>query len=235
MAYDPIKAHEYYMKYRKKGLLKGRKKGKAKTSKKSTKKTSTKKQSLLGLSTAGLNDTGKMQWAMAKDNLTKQMNTALAKATTDEEKQKIRSDYQNKALAELQKIKADPSMAQAKKASTKGSAGKSSSKGSSGGSSGGTSKSTNTAKSATKGKVSSSNGKMLRSYAPKSGGSSSGTKQTGLTEEQKQIREQMVQSANEMVSSIRERMRDMSTSEKAEAKKTLRTIADELRKRIRKV
>lgn len=231
MAYDPIKAHEYYMKYRKKGLLKGRKKGKAKTSKKSTKKTSTKKQSLLGLSTAGLNDTGKMQWAMAKDNLTKQMNTALAKATTDEEKQKIRSDYQNKALAELQKIKADPSMAQAKKASTKGSAGKSSSKGSSGG----VSKSTNTAKSATKGKVSSSNGKMLRSYAPKSGGSSSGTKQTGLTEEQKQIREQMVQSANEMVSSIRERMRDMSTSEKAEAKKTLRTIADELRKRIRKV
>ena len=231
MAYDPIKAHEYYMKYRKKGLLKGRKKGKAKTSKKSTKKTSTKKQSLLGLSTAGLNDTGKMQWAMAKDNLTKQMNTALAKATTDEEKQKIRSDYQNKALAELQKIKADPSMAQAKKASTKGSAGKSSSKGSSGG----TSKSTNTAKSATKGKVSSSNGKILRSYAPKSGGSSSGSKQTGLTEEQKQIREQMVQSANEMVSSIRERMRDMSTSERAEAKKTLRTIADELRKRIRKV
>ena len=227
MAYDPIKAHEYYMKYRKKGLLKGRKKGKAKTSK----KTSTKKQSLLGLSTAGLNDTGKMQWAMAKDNLTKQMNTALAKATTDEEKQKIRSDYQNKALAELQKIKADPSMAQAKKASTKGSAGKSSSKGSSGG----TSKSTNTAKSATKGKVSSSNGKILRSYAPKSGGSSSGSKQTGLTEEQKQIREQMVQSANEMVSSIRERMRDMSTSERAEAKKTLRTIADELRKRIRKV
>ena len=231
MAYDPIKAHEYYMKYRKKGLLKGRKKGKAKTSKKSSKKTSTKKQSLLGLSTAGLNDTGKMQWAMAKDNLTKQMNTALAKATTDEEKQKIRSDYQNKALAELQKIKADPSMAQAKKASTKGSAGKSSSKGSSGG----TSKSTNTAKSATKGKVSSSNGKILRSYAPKSGGSSSGSKQTGLTEEQKQIREQMVQSANEMVSSIRERMRDMSTSERAEAKKTLRTIADELRKRIRKV
>ena len=121
MAYDPIAAHEYYIKYRKKGLLKGRKKGKKKniTSKKRGRKSSTKKQNLIGLSTGGLNDSGKMQWAMAKESLTTQMNADLAKAKTDQEKQQIRHAYQNKALQELQKIKSDPSAAKQKATSSK--------------------------------------------------------------------------------------------------------------------
>ena len=121
MAYDPVAAHEYYIKYRKKGLLKGRKKGKKKTttSKKKGKKSSVKKQKLVGLSTGGLNDSGKMQWAMAKESLTTQMNADLAKAKTDQEKQQIRQAYQNKALQELQKIKSDPSMAKQKTTSSK--------------------------------------------------------------------------------------------------------------------
>jgi hypothetical protein len=119
MAYDAQKAHEYYMKYRKKGLKKGRKTG---TRKKSS---SQKKESLVGLSTGGLNDSGKMAWAMKKKELQNQMNVDLAKARTPEERAKIQNDYQSKALAELQKMKSDPSTAKAKKASTgsRGSAG----------------------------------------------------------------------------------------------------------------
>lgn len=126
MVYDPIKAHEYYLKYRKKGLLKGRKKGKGKA------KTSTKKikqESLVGLSTGGLNDNGKMLWAMKKKELQAEMNAKLAKATDPADRKEIMEDYQSKALQELQKIKSDPHNATAKKESaTKG--GKSSSSGS---------------------------------------------------------------------------------------------------------
>lgn len=109
MAYDPVKAHEYYEKYRKKGLKKGRKKGKKKNT-----SSKVKKQNLLGLSTSGLNDAGKMNWAMAKKDLQDQMNADLAKATTDEQKAEIRADYQGKALKALQDMKKDPSFAQAK-------------------------------------------------------------------------------------------------------------------------
>ena len=131
MAYDPVKAHEYYEKYKKKGLKKGRKKG--------TKKAKKGKQTnLVGLSTGGLNDEGKMQWAMAKEKLKNEMNAAMSKAKTQEEKDKIRAEYQNKALAELSRMKSDSATAKPKKekvaknsskASSKGS--KSSSKGSS--------------------------------------------------------------------------------------------------------
>lgn len=129
MAYDPVAAHEYYIKYRKKGLLKGRKKGKKKTttSKKRGRKSAAKKQNLIGLSTGGLNDTGKMQWAMAKESLTTQMNQALSKAKTDQEKLQIRQEFQNKALEQLQKIKSDPSAAKQKATSTKSSGSKKSS------------------------------------------------------------------------------------------------------------
>lgn len=104
MAYDPVKAHEYYEKYRKKGLKKGRKKGKAKQT------------SLVGLSTAGLNDSGKMQWALTKESLQTEMNKALSEASSDEEKAKIRADFQNRALQALQGMKSDSSYAKPKKA-----------------------------------------------------------------------------------------------------------------------
>lgn len=126
MAYDPVKAHEYYINYRKKGLKKGRKKGKGKAAK-------TPKSSLVGLGTAGLNDAGKMQWAMLKKELNEQMNAELDGVTDIQQRKDIISKYQNQALAALQKIKADPSYATPKK--TRASSGGSSSKKSSGGSS----------------------------------------------------------------------------------------------------
>lgn len=129
MAYDPVKAHEYYLQFKKKGLKKGRKKGKKKATAKKGKQTN-----LVGLSNSGLNDAGKMQWAMTKEKLKNEMNVAMSKAKTQEEKDKIRSEYQNKALAELSRMKSDSATAKAKKekaakSSSKGS--KSSSKGSS--------------------------------------------------------------------------------------------------------
>ena len=107
MAYDPVKAHEYYMQYRKQGKKKGRKKGKGKT-------TSAKKTSLIGLSTAGLNDNGKMQWALKKKTLQDELNEKLAKTTDPNERKELVEDYQSKALNELRKIKSDPNMATAK-------------------------------------------------------------------------------------------------------------------------
>lgn len=116
MAYDAAKAHEYYMKYRKKGLKKGRKKGKGKA----------KTTNLVGLSSAGLNDAGKMQAAMIKEKIKKEMNAALSKAKTDVEKQKIREEYQQKALNEISKLKTNSQYAKAK--ATKSSSGSKSSK-----------------------------------------------------------------------------------------------------------
>lgn len=119
MAYDPVKAHEYYINYRKKGLKKGRKKGKGKT-------TSTKKSSLVGLGTGGLNDSGKMQWALRKQELQEEMNAMLDGVTDLDERKKIITDFQNQALKELQQLKADPTYATPKKASSSKSSGGSS-------------------------------------------------------------------------------------------------------------
>lgn len=119
MAYDPVKAHEYYINYRKKGLKKGRKKGKGKTTK-------TPKSSLVGLGTAGLNDAGKMQWAMLKKELNEQMNAELDGVTDIQQRKDIISRYQNQALAALQKIKADPGYATPKKAKASSGSSKSS-------------------------------------------------------------------------------------------------------------
>lgn len=125
MAYDPVKAHEYYIKYRKKGLKKGRKKGSGSSSTTST------KSSLVGLGTAGLNDTGKMQWAMLKRDLQDEMNAKLKGITDADERKKIITEYQNRALQSLQKIKADPTLAAPKKASSGSGSGRSSGGGSS--------------------------------------------------------------------------------------------------------
>ena len=127
MAYDPVKAHEYYINYRKKGLKKGRKKGKGKV----------KTVSLLGTSTANLNDEGKIQAALIKEKLKKEMNEALKKATTDEEKEKIRVEYSRKAAKQLAALRSDPKYAKPKAAkkttgNSKSSSSKSSKKSSSG-------------------------------------------------------------------------------------------------------
>lgn len=121
MAYDAAQAHEYYIKYRKKGLKKGRKTGT--TKKKSTSKKSTRTISLVGLSTSGLNDNGRMQAALIKEDLKNEMNEAMGKAKTLEERGAIRQQYQQRALAEIQKLKSNPSYATEKKTSTKSSSG----------------------------------------------------------------------------------------------------------------
>lgn len=127
MAYDKQKAHEYYMQYRKKGLKKGRKKG---TGKKKT-GAKAKKTSLLAQTTSGLNDSGKIQAALVKEKLTAEMNAALSKATTQEEKDAIRVEYSQKAQQEIASLKNNPEYAQAKKEKLKSSTGKKSSGGSS--------------------------------------------------------------------------------------------------------
>lgn len=129
MAYDPVKAHEYYMKYKKKGLLKGRKKSSKKSSSKS-KKSKTKTQNLVGISSSGLNSDGAIEAAFIKERLKTEMNAALAKATTDEEKLAIRKQFSQKANAEIAKLKADPKYAKqsaSKTTKTKSESGKSSS------------------------------------------------------------------------------------------------------------
>ena len=115
MAYDPVKAHEYYEKYRKKGLKKGRKRGtgrkKVSSGRRGRRKKAAaqkiKKESLIGLSNSGLNEAGKMQWAMQKKELQEKMNAELQAASSDEQKAEIRERYQNQALESLMKIKTD--------------------------------------------------------------------------------------------------------------------------------
>lgn len=107
MAYDPKKAHEYYLKYRKKGIKKGRKKGRRRATK-------PKQVSLIGISTGGLNDAGKMQAALIKDRVKKEMNEALQKETDPVKREAIRQEYQNKALEQVSALKADAQYAKPK-------------------------------------------------------------------------------------------------------------------------
>lgn len=121
MAYDPVKAHEYYEKYKKKGLKKGRKKG---SGKKSTGKKKAKSVSLLGVSAAGLNDEGRMQAALVREQYKSQMNAALAGAKTEEERQQVRLEYSRKAQQAINDLKGSAEYAKPK-ASKSGSSGKS--------------------------------------------------------------------------------------------------------------
>lgn len=115
MAYDAAKAHEYYLKYRKKGLKKGRKKGK--------KKASVKKTNLVGLSTSGLNDEGRMEYALIKERITSDMNAELSKASTPEQKLEIRRKYQQQALNEVNNLKNNSKYAKAKANTSKSKSG----------------------------------------------------------------------------------------------------------------
>lgn len=144
------KAHEYYVKYRKKGIKKGRKKS-----------SKTAQKGLTGVTTSGLNSDGAIEANAIKERLKKEMNTALAKAKTDEERKAIQKEYAKKANAEIAKLKADPKYAKAKATKSGGSKGSSSkgsgSKGSSSKSSG---SSTSTASATQKQMVQTINAKM---------------------------------------------------------------------------
>lgn len=142
MAYDKAKAHEYYVNYTKKGLKKGRKKGR----KKGTTSTTT-STAFLGVSAQGFNDEGRLQVALVREKLKKEMKAKLANAKTDEERQKIRIEYSRKAQEEINKLKNDPKYAKpkaTKKTSTKGTSSSAKS------SSSGTSKSSGSSSSSTK-------------------------------------------------------------------------------------
>ena len=224
MAYDPVKAHEYYEKYKKKGLKKGRKKGKGKT-------TSTKQTSLVGLSTGGLNDAGKMNWAMTKKDLQAEMNAELAKATTDEQRAEIRADYQGKALQALQKMKSDPAFAQAKKAkAAKAGSSKGSSK-SGGKSSKDKSKKTKKAKTAKTSKGKTSSKPIVLSSTPKTSTGSTKASSTSKTqtEEQKAQRQALFDQANNLIQEVSAKFKDMTPQEKATAKKALNNAVSKLR------
>ena len=113
--YDPVKAHEYYMKHRK---LKGRKK-----------KTST----------ADLSDAGKIAAKEVKERLQEELKAALKKVKRGNtaERKRLRELYQQKYEAELNEIRKDASMVKApkQKAAKGGSKGSKSAKsGSKGGS-----------------------------------------------------------------------------------------------------
>ena len=91
--YDPVKAHEYYMKHRK---LKGRKK-----------KTST----------ADLSEAGKIAAKEVKEQLQAELKAALKKVKRGNtaERKRLRELFQQKYEAELDEIRKDPSMLKAPK------------------------------------------------------------------------------------------------------------------------
>ena len=210
MAYDKDKAHEYYIKYRKKGLLKGR--GSGKTEKSKGKKGSKKKTSLVGLSTSGLNDAGRMQAALVKEKITSEMNDALSKAKTDAEKEQIRQEYQNKALAEIQKLKSDGQYAQAKKEKASKSSGGSSSKSSK-----------------------SSGGSASKSSGSSKGSTSTKTTDTGAKTTENATAKKLQESVdklNSLMTGLSDKIASMTDEQKAETKDILTDIIAELKNQL---
>ena len=222
MAYDKAKAHEYYMKYRKKGLLKGRKASVNANHKlnknynppvKSTgtgkKGKKAKKVALKGLSTSGLNEAGKAQAAAIKEQYTAEMNKALSKAKTDADKERIKQEYQNKAAQEIQKLKSDSKYANAKKSSggSKGSSGSSKSSGGSGSKSSGS-----------------------------GSGSTSSTKADAeaakAAENAAKKFEASVNVLNEILTGLGDKLDRLDEGKKAEAKRVLNNILAELKKHL---
>lgn len=239
---------EYYQKYRKKGIKKGRKKGKG----------TTKKTSLIGLSTAGLNDNGKMQWALKKQELQEELNAKLANTTDPYERKKLIKDYQSKAFHELQKLKSNPYMSNAKKSKASGKS--SGGSGSSGGSrSSGGSKSSDGSKSSGSSKESSIAVKMSKSsdakttVAPstsgsiptkgtssggKTGGTSSGGGKSGgattgadKTTEMKQMQNQVEQLQKRLENG---ELDNLSEEKRAEVRTQIQAMIDRLRRQMNK-
>lgn len=88
--YDPVKAHEYYINYRKKGLLKGRKK-----------KTPQEIALARRKSTKGLNEMGKAVAQMVKDQIIAERKSAyktINKAVNDKLKV-LRKQYKEQGLS----------------------------------------------------------------------------------------------------------------------------------------
>lgn len=197
---------EYYKEYTKKDKKKGRKKG-------SKKKTSSK--SLLGQSTSGLSTEGKMQAALIREDFKKQMNDALSKAKTDEERNQIRLDYSRKALAAIEKLKSDPKNVAAKTSKTKSSGSSKSSKSSGSNKSSGSSKSTgNTTKTTTS-----------TTNTASTANTANTTTDPAALESVKQI--------NNTINQIYSKLKDLSPEQKAVVKTQISDLVDNLRKKLR--
>lgn len=198
MAYDKQKAHEYYEKYTKKGLKKGRKSAKKTKKGKSAK---VKSESLVGLSTSGLNDRGIMQAAMIKDSIKAEMNAALAKAKTPEERAAIKQEYQNKAFDAIAKLKSDPATAKAQKSSTKKS-----------------NKSSGSSKSSSSSKSSKSSGSSKSTDSGK-------TTNTAARDAAIQAATDM---ANQQIDNLYNRIKSMTPEQREAAKIKLETVIEEI-------
>lgn len=204
---------EYYEKYRKKGTKKGRKKG-------SSKKTSTKTTNLVGVSNSGLNDEGKMELALVKEKLKKQMNEELTKAGSDAEKDEIRRKYQKQALDAVAKLKQDsryakPQTAKEKAAKTGGSSGSSKSGGSRSSSGSG-----------------SSGGRSGGSGGSSAGGSSQSQTQATQTAKKKKPSKASISTLMKTVDRLTEAISKMDDAQKATAKAAIKDIVSELKKRL---
>lgn len=193
---------EYYEKYRKKGQLKGRKKG---TSKAKSKTTST---SLLGTNTSGLNDEGRIQAALIRDKLKKEMNEALKNAKSDEEKEKIRIEYSRKAMQQIAALRSDSQYAKAKATST--SSGSSKSSGSSGRSS---SSGNSTSKGSQKAQV------VVNGYTAKQ-----------VKAAQEKAKKQVIEALHSELEDLKTRISNMSDQEKKAMTKVLDAMISTLKK-----
>ena len=204
---------EYYQKYTKKGLKKGRKKS---SKKKGKKKTAT--SSLVGISTSGLNSDGKIEAALIKEKIKGEMNAALAKAKTPEERENIRREYSKKANAELEKLRNDPRYAKAKK--QKASSSKSSRKGKSSGSS----KSSRSRSSGTSSRKSSRANTSTTKTSDKSTNMASDLSSTSIIQTLKDLTAKM--------DDFKAKIETLSPEQKEIVKSTIQDIIDRLKKRL---
>lgn len=215
MAYDKAKAHDYYEKYTKKGLKKGRKKGKKKA-----KSTKIKTQSLIGVSSGGLNSDGAIEAALVKDRIKKEMNEALKNAKTDAERDDIKRAYSKKANAEIEKLKHDPKFAKVtQKKEKKQKAPKSPKSSSSKGSSSRVSSS----------KSSSSKASSSKSATPKSSVSTKASTSEVKAEEQPKTESERTL---DTIKDLQAKLDTMTEEQKELAKELISSLIDEYKKKL---
>lgn len=215
MAYDKAKAHDYYEKYTKKGLKKGRKKGKKKA-----KSTKIKTQSLIGVSSGGLNSDGAIEAALVKDRIKKEMNEALKNAKTDAERDDIKRAYSKKANAEIEKLKHDPKFAKVtQKKEKKQKAPKSPKSSSSKGSSSRISSS----------KSSSSKASSSKSATPKSSVSTKASTSEVKAEEQPKTESERTL---DTIKDLQAKLDTMTEEQKELAKELISSLIDEYKKKL---
>ena len=181
-------AKEYYQKYTKKGLKKGRKKAK--------------QENLVGVSTSGLNQEGRIEAQFIKDDLKKQMNAALAKAKTDEEKLKIKKEFSLKAAQEMNRLKSDPKFAKPT-----------------------TAKKSRSSKSSESSKSSGSSSK-------KSSGSKSSGSAKSSNNSTKQISTAEVEKLSKTIDDLKQKINDMTQEQEDQVKTLLVDIISEIKKQM---